>query len=60
MVGRMPDNYSDPAGNTAAFRTFANTPEPEAPAVGGRAPLLVGAAVAAVVLIVLAAWLALG
>ncbi|MGN9779033.1 hypothetical protein ACTMS0_25210 [Micromonospora sp. H33] len=56
----MPDNYSDPAGNTAAFRTFANTPEPEAPAVGGRAPLLVGAAVAAVVLIVLAAWLALG
>ncbi|MEW2381726.1 hypothetical protein AB0873_06505 [Micromonospora sp. NPDC047707] len=55
----MPENYSDPAGNTEAFRAFANTPEPPAPAAG-RAPLLVGAVVAAVVLVVLAAWLALG
>ncbi|NJP32244.1 hypothetical protein [Micromonospora thermarum] len=56
----MPENYTDPAGNTEAFRVFANTPEPQAPTAAGRAPLLVGAAVAAVVLVVLAAWLALG
>lgn len=56
----MAENYSDPSGNTAAFRAFANTPETEAPAAAAsRTPLLVGAAVVGVVLVALVAWLAL-
>ncbi|MEV5767538.1 hypothetical protein AB0L34_23645 [Micromonospora sp. NPDC052213] len=55
----MPENHTDPSGNTAAFRAFANTAEPEAPAGASRTPLLVGVAVAAVVLVALVAWLAL-
>ncbi|SCL66202.1 hypothetical protein GA0070606_4275 [Micromonospora citrea] len=56
----MPENHTDPSGNTAAFRAFAETAEPEAPAGASRTPLLVGAAVVAVVLVALLAWLALG
>ncbi|MGS2613595.1 hypothetical protein ACVCAH_03545 [Micromonospora sp. LZ34] len=56
----MPENYTDPSGNTEAFRAFANTPEAEAPAAPSRTPLLVGAAVVVVVLVALVAWLALG
>ncbi|MDM4720585.1 hypothetical protein QTQ03_13705 [Micromonospora sp. WMMA1363] len=55
----MSGNYSDPSGNTEAFRAFANTPEPAAPTAVNRTPRLVGAAVVAVVLVALAAWLAL-
>lgn len=60
MVGGMSENYSDPSGNTEAFRAFANSPEPAAPAAANRTPLLVGAAAVVVVLVVLVAWLALG
>ncbi len=59
MVSGMSENYSDPSGNTEAFRAFANTPEPAAP-VANRTPLLVGAAGVLLVLVVLVAWLALG
>ncbi|GIJ78228.1 hypothetical protein Xph01_26600 [Micromonospora phaseoli] len=57
-VPGMAENYTDPSGNTEAFRAFAN---PEAPAeTASRTNLIVGAAVVAVVLIALATWLAFG
>ncbi|MFI7605824.1 hypothetical protein ACIBTV_11945 [Micromonospora sp. NPDC049366] len=58
----MSENYTDPSGNTEAFRAFVHTPEAaEAPAgTAGRLPMLVGAAVAAAVLLALAVWLAVG
>ncbi|MDO3702315.1 hypothetical protein Q3W71_11565 [Micromonospora sp. C28SCA-DRY-2] len=55
----MAENYTDPSGNTEAFRAFANTPEAEAPAAASRVPLLAGAAVVVVVLVAVVAWLAL-
>ncbi|MEV4198808.1 hypothetical protein [Micromonospora globbae] len=55
----MPENYSDPSGNTEAFRAFAHSAEPDAPAgTAGRLPVVLGAAVVAVVLLALAVWLA--
>jgi hypothetical protein len=57
MVSRMPDNSVDPSGNTEAFRAFSNTP-PE-PAAASKTPLIIGAALVAVLLIALIAWLAL-
>ncbi|MBQ0991929.1 hypothetical protein PSH03_006045 [Micromonospora sp. PSH03] len=57
----MPENYTDPSGNTEAFRAFNQTPETaastEAPS---RLPLIIGAAVVVVVLVALVAWLATG
>ncbi|WP_405104915.1 hypothetical protein OG559_16825 [Micromonospora sp. NBC_01405] len=57
----MSDKYLDPSGNTEQFRAFAHTPEAGAPTTpaASRAPLFVGAAVVAVVLVALVAWLAL-
>ncbi|MBQ0901716.1 hypothetical protein [Micromonospora sp. U21] len=56
----MPENYTDPSGNTEAFRTFTQTPEATAPAESpSRPPLIIGAAVVAVLLVALVAWLAL-
>ncbi|MEU4676807.1 hypothetical protein [Micromonospora sp. NPDC023737] len=55
----MPENYTDPSGNTEAFRAFAHTPEPAVPAATpSRLPMIVGAAVVAVVLVAVAVWLA--
>ncbi|MEU6075521.1 hypothetical protein [Micromonospora sp. NPDC047074] len=56
----MVEKHTDPSGNTEAFRAFANTAEPKAPAGASRTPLLAGAAVVVVVLVALLAWLALG
>ncbi|MEV1330784.1 hypothetical protein AB0J20_14540 [Micromonospora costi] len=57
----MPENYTDPSGNTEAFRAFAASPEPQVAAVtGNRLPMIVGAAVVAAVLLTLAVWLAVG
>ena len=55
----MPDNSVDPSGNTEAFRAFTRTTPPAAEKPS-KAPLIIGAAVVAVVLIALIAWLALG
>ncbi|MER5703878.1 hypothetical protein ABT023_18315 [Micromonospora sp. NPDC002296] len=54
----MSDKYLDPSGNTEQFRAFAHEPEAGAPAAS-RASLVVGAAVGAVVLVAVVAWLAL-
>ncbi|MFC4021639.1 hypothetical protein ACFOW4_27400 [Micromonospora sp. GCM10011542] len=56
----MPENYTDPSGNTEAFRAFAQPAEPApAAATPSRTPLVIGAAVVAVLLVILVAWLAL-
>ena len=60
-VSRMAENYTDPSGNTAQFRAFVDSPEPAASAAApSRLPLIAGGAVAAVVVIALVAWIALG
>lgn len=61
MVIGMPDTYQDPSGNTEAFRAFAHpaAEPPPAPAKSSNLPLIIGVAVAAVVVIALIAWLAL-
>ncbi|MEU4398507.1 hypothetical protein [Micromonospora orduensis] len=57
----MPENYTDPSGNTEAFRAFSQTPEATGPAdAPSRLPLIVGAAVVVVLLVALVAWLAMG
>ncbi|MFF3864871.1 hypothetical protein [Micromonospora sp. NPDC001898] len=57
----MSDKYLDPSGNTEQFRAFAHAPEAGAPTTpaASQVPLVGGAAVVAVVLVVLVAWLAL-
>ena len=61
-VSRMAENYTDPSGNTAQFRAFVDSPEPAASAAAApsRLPLIAGGAVAAVVVVALIAWIALG
>ncbi|WP_343445323.1 hypothetical protein [Micromonospora schwarzwaldensis] len=57
----MAENYTDPSGNTAQFRAFVDTPEPAVAAPApSRLPLIAGLAVAAVVVVALVAWVALG
>jgi hypothetical protein len=59
MVVPMSDNFVDPSGNTEAFRAFTQN-APDEPAPASRTPLIIGVAVAAIVLVALIAWLALG
>ncbi|WP_204335176.1 MULTISPECIES: hypothetical protein [unclassified Micromonospora] len=55
----MAENYTDPSGNTAQFRAFVDSTDPGAAApASSRLPLIAGIG-AAVVLVVLVAWLAL-
>ncbi|MFE9954278.1 hypothetical protein [Micromonospora sp. NPDC005299] len=58
----MAENYTDPSGNTAQFRAFVDSPESAATATEtpNRLPLFAGIGVAAVVVVALIAWLALG
>ncbi|BCJ66555.1 hypothetical protein [Polymorphospora rubra] len=55
----MPDEYVDPSGNTEAFQAFAQTTT-EPTESSSKLPLIIGAAVAAVVVLALIGWLALG
>ena len=55
----MPDNTVDPSGNTEAFRAFTQSASEE-PAAPSRTPMIIGIAVAAVIVIALLAWLLLG
>ncbi|MEU5905916.1 hypothetical protein [Micromonospora sp. NPDC047527] len=54
----MAENYTDPSGNTEAFRAFTQTPETggatESPS---RLPLIIGAAAVVVLLVALVVWL---
>ncbi len=55
----MAENYTDPSGNTQAFRAFAaNTADTPAES-SSRTGLIVGAAVLVVLLIAVAGWIAL-
>ncbi|WP_203859025.1 hypothetical protein [Plantactinospora mayteni] len=56
----MADQQPDPSGNTEAFRAFAHTPESAAAEPPSRLPLIIGIAVAVVVVVALVGWLALG
>jgi hypothetical protein len=56
----MADQHPDPSGNTEAFRAFVHTTEPAATTEPpSRLPLMIGIAVAVVVVAVLVGWLAL-
>lgn len=55
MVERMPDEYTDPSGNTAQFRAFVSEPEP-APDPSRKIGILVAVGVLAAVAVALAAW----
>ena len=57
MVVPMSDNSADPSGNTQAFRAFTQAAPEEAPAAS-RTPLIIGAAVVAVLLLAVVIWLA--
>lgn len=54
----MAENYTDPSGNTQAFRAFANTADTPAES-SRRTGLIAGVAVLAVLLVALAGWIAL-
>lgn len=58
MVVGMSEDYVDPSGNTQQFKAFADRSEPAAPAAPSKLPLIIGAAVAAVVVLALIVWLA--
>lgn len=55
----MSDEYLDPSGSTGAFHAF-QTAQPAEAESSSKLPLIIGAAVAAVAVIGLVAWLALG
>ena len=57
----MPEEYSDPSGNTQQFRAFVERTEPSGTPERARPMgLIVFGAVAVVAVIVLAVWLATG
>ncbi|GIG85938.1 hypothetical protein Pen02_08740 [Plantactinospora endophytica] len=56
----MADQHPDPSGNTEAFRAFAHTPEQATAEGPSKLPLIIALAVAAVVVLVLVGWFALG
>jgi hypothetical protein len=55
----MSDEYQDPSGNTQAFRAFAQRDEPAAQA-RSNLPLIIGGAVAVVVILLVVGLLLLG
>ncbi|MEH1168580.1 hypothetical protein V6V47_24665 [Micromonospora sp. CPCC 205539] len=54
----MSENYTDPSGNTEAFRAFNHAPEAAPTEAPSRTPLIIGAAVVVVLLVAIVAWLA--
>jgi hypothetical protein len=52
----MPEEYRDPSGNTQMFRAFVARNEPAAES-RSKLPLILGIAVAAVVILALIGWL---
>ncbi|MDG4769275.1 hypothetical protein [Solwaraspora sp. WMMD792] len=54
----MSDEYVDPSGNTEAFRAFQTSPPPVADQPS-RLPLIIGVAVAVVIVAAIALWLVL-
>jgi hypothetical protein len=54
----MSDEYQDPSGNTQAFRAFAQRDEPAQ--VRSNLPLIIGGAVAVLVILLVVALLFLG
>jgi hypothetical protein len=52
----MSENSVDPSGNTEAFRAFTQSAPPEPATTTSRTPLIIGIAVAAIVLIAIIVW----
>jgi hypothetical protein len=59
MVSGVPDDVNDPSANTQAFQAWVNQ-QPAAEPAPSKTPLLIGIAVAAVIVLALLLWLALG
>ncbi|MEW2472963.1 hypothetical protein AB0875_04145 [Micromonospora gifhornensis] len=55
----MAENYTDPSGNTQAFRAFAADTADTPAESSSRTGLIIGVAVLAVLLIAVAGWIAL-
>ena len=55
----MPDDVNDPSANTQAFQAWVNQ-SPAAEPARSKAPLVIGIAIAAVIVLALLLWLALG
>jgi hypothetical protein len=56
----MPENDLDPGASTQQFQAFVDRPEPEAARAQWKGPVLAGAALAGLVVVVALAWLWLG
>jgi len=59
MVSGVPDDVNDPSANTQAFQAWVDQ-QPAAEPARSKTPLLIGIAVAAVIVLALLLWLALG
>jgi hypothetical protein len=59
MVSGVPDNMNDPSANTQAFQAWIDQ-QPAAEPARSKTPLLIGIAVAALIVVALLLWLALG
>ena len=59
MVSGVPDDVNDPSANTQAFQAWVNQP-PAAEPARSRTPLVIGIAIAALIVLALLLWLALG
>jgi hypothetical protein len=59
MVSGVPDDVNDPSANTQAFQAWIDQ-QPAAEPARSKTPLLIGIAIAAVIVLALLLWLALG
>jgi len=59
MVSGVPDDVNDPSANTQAFQAWVDQ-SPAAEPARSKTPLLIGIAIAALIVLGLLLWLALG
>lgn len=59
MVAGVPEDVNDPSANTQAFQAWVNQPPATEP-VRSKAPFVIGVVIAAVIVLALLLWLALG
>ena len=59
MVSGVPEDVNDPSANTQAFQAWVDQ-QPAATPARSKTPLLIGIAIAALIVLALLLWLALG
>ena len=59
MVSGVPEDVNDPSANTQAFQAWVNQ-QPAAEPVRSRTPMVIGIVIAALIVLGLLLWLALG